>query len=501
MNTNIQLTPTQQLVAAGVEGGIPAGGVFVLEGGPGKGKTTILRKLHSDMGGAFIGMREFVATLTEQFPAAVEGTFLRLIEDSLIAHDIVFVDDLHLVARASQRWYRTQTYILDAALTALFGEARVLRKKLVFGVEEDETPWPVRLRAYCWKIGELTVEDYAAICHACLHAEVAGALDYAAIHRFAPKLNLYQVENACRWLGRREGLDTEGFIEYLQSTNMASNVEAAEVPPVDWKDLKGADDVVRALEAKIALPFENDGLAAGLGLKPKRGVLLAGPPGTGKTTIGRALAHRLKSKFFLIDGTAIAGTGEFYEKVDEVFEAAQRNAPAVVFIDDADVIFENDHERGLYRYLLTKLDGLESASAERVCVMMTAMNVGSLPAALLRSGRVELWLETRLPDADARAAILEQKLANLPDGIRVTDFARLAAASHGLTGADLKAVVEDGKLDFAHDAARGKTPRPAEEYFLHAIEMVRANRRNYARSKPPRLTEGVKIGFGMGNCE
>ena len=70
---------------------------------------------------------------------------------------------------------------------------------------------------------------------------------------------------------------------------MESNVQIDEVPRVDWNDLQGMDDLIRMLEAKIALPFENDALAAKLNLKPKRGVLLAGPPGTGKTTIGRAM--------------------------------------------------------------------------------------------------------------------------------------------------------------------------------------------------------------------
>jgi hypothetical protein len=73
----------------------------------------------------------------------------------------------------------------------------------------------------------------------------------------------------------------------------------------------------------------------------------------------------------------------------------------------------------------------------------------------------------------------------------------LAFASRGLTGADLKAVVEDGKLLFAHDKASGKPPRPAAEYFIEAIETIRANRRNYARSRPARLTEVVKLGFAV----
>jgi SpoVK/Ycf46/Vps4 family AAA+-type ATPase len=494
MRLNIELTPSQQSVAKGLREGISTGGILVLEGGAGQGKTTILRTLHKETGGAFVGVREFIATLMERRSTSVEAAFVELIEDTVAANRLVFVDDLHLVMRAATKGHFQHSYLLDAALTAILGEARLRKRTFVFAAAEEQTPWPVSLRAYSWEIGEFTADDYAAVCHAYLSPADAARLDYYSIHRFAPKLNLYQLENACRWMSREPELDTDRFIAYLQSKNMTSNVDTEEVTPVDWKDLKGADEVVRALEAKIALPFENHGLAAGLGLKPKRGVLLAGPPGTGKTTIGRALAHRLKSKFFLIDGTMIAGSCEFYEKVDEVFEAAKKNAPAIVFIDDADVIFENEQERGFYRYLLTKLDGLESASSERVCVMMTAMNVGSLPAALLRSGRVELWLETKLPDTEARADILRERLSALPEGIWVEDVTLLAEASHGLTGADLKAVVEDAKLDFAHDQACGKPPSGAEEYFLKAIETVRANRRNYAR-KPRQVTEGAKLGF------
>jgi ATP-dependent 26S proteasome regulatory subunit len=141
------------------------------------------------------------------------------------------------------------------------------------------------------------------------------------------------------------------------------------------------------------------------------------------------------------------------------------------------------------------LDGLESASAERVCVMMTAMNVSSLPAAMLRSGRIELWLETRLPDTPAREAILRERLHKLPPPIAQADLALLASASRGLTGADLRAIVEDGKLLFAHDRARGKPLRATEDYFLAALDTVRANRRNYARRKPSPIADDVKLGF------
>src|SRR5205807_9012232 len=136
-------------------------------------------------------------------------------------------------------------------------------------------------------------------------------------------------------------LDTDRFIDYLRSQWLVSNVNLGEVQAVDLNDLQGVDAVLRSLEANIILPLENDALATELNLKPKRGVLLAGPPGTGKTTAGRALAHRLKSKFFLLDGTIISGTHQFYQRIQQLFEAAKQNAPSIIFIDDSDVIFES----------------------------------------------------------------------------------------------------------------------------------------------------------------
>jgi transitional endoplasmic reticulum ATPase len=130
-----------------------------------------------------------------------------------------------------------------------------------------------------------------------------------------------------------------------------------------------------------------------------------------------------------------------------------------------------------------------------VCVMLTAMEPADLPVAMLRSGRVELWLETRLPDASARAEIFRDHLASLPPPLCDVDVARLASASNGATGADLKAIIEDGKLLFARDQSSGKNGQPTEAYFLDAISTIRQNRRKYQKRKPAQLTEAQPIGF------
>ena len=299
-------------------------------------------------------------------------------------------------------------------------------------------------------------------------------------------MNAHQLKAACQRLAKEDtAVTTEQFIDYLRANQLFSNVDLGEVQPANLHDLKGVDDVIRSLEANIIVPLENGELAAELNLKPKRGVLLAGPPGTGKTTIGRALAHRLKSKFFLLDGTFIAGTRDFYEKVHALFQKAKQNAPSILFIDDSDVLFENreEHGPGLYRYLLTLLDGLESETAGRVCVMMTVMDVGGLPPALVRSGRVELWLDMRLPDEVARHAILSQHLGNLPASLTGVDVPQLAAATNSFSGADLKRLAEDGKALFAYDKARGQPRKQSTDYFLAAVETVRANKERYAEAE------------------
>src|SRR5262249_4784289 len=118
-------------------------------------------------------------------------------------------------------------------------------------------------------------------------------------------------------------------------------------------------------------------------------------------------------------------------------------------------------------------------AAGRVCVMMTVMDVTTLPPALVRSGRVELWLQMRLPDEVARAVILGRYLAGLPRTIGAVNASLLAQETDSFTGADLKRLVEDGKALLAYDRARGLPLRPATDYFVEAVQAVRANKKAY----------------------
>lgn len=491
----IALCPRQQHAFDALQHVLPLGHVFALTSDTGLGRSTVLQELHSQIGGAFLNMKDWLDALRGQHPVSLEETFEQLILSALEKHDAVFLDDLHLVicVTGGCNHFYPRRGLIDSPLTTLTTYAASAGKKLIVG-SDGSLPNPVRERCHRATIKEFEVADYQFLAGQHL-GDAARRLDHEKIFRFARELNAHQIKAACQWFhGGRDGLDTERFIDYLRSQRLSSNVDLGEVQQVALHDLKGVDDVLRSLEANIIVPLENDELAAELNLKPKRGVLLAGPPGTGKTTVGRALAHRLKSKFFLLDGTFIAGTRDFYEKVHYLFEKAKQNAPSIIFIDDSDVLFENreEHGPGLYRYLLTLLDGLESETAGRVCVMMTVMDVGGLPPALVRSGRVELWLDMRLPDQTARATILRQHLAPLPPTFGAVEVERLAANTDGFTGADLKRLVEDGKALYAYDRVNREQLKTPTEYLLAAIETVQANKQRYAeaeaRAHAPRLT-------------
>ncbi len=499
-----KLCPSQQKAFDDLMESLEIGNIVVVWSQSGMGRTTILNELHRLRGGELLTMKDYIDDLRVQNPLAMDETLEHMLMRSLGRNDLVILDDLDLIYNVICGCGYGNAYprgkFVEAILTSVASNVCNSEKTLVIGVEGSVSE-PIRNRCYYASIRKFSVEDYQELCEQFLESKSKG-LDFHKIHRFAPKLNAHQLKSTCLWLKNTKDLDTDKFIEYLRSQRMGSNVDLDEVEAVELHSLRGVKDVIESLEANIIVPLERDDLATEYDIQPKRGVLLAGPPGTGKTTIGRALAHRLRSKFFLIDGTFISGSRDFYSKIQRVFEAAKNNAPAIIFIDDSDVIFENKEDFGLYRYLLTMLDGLESESNKRVCIMMTTMDVASVPPALVRSGRIELWLETRHPDEAARFEILQDHSHKLPPELRKYDASRVAADTEGLTGADLKRLIEDSKILLAFDKSRKVDVQEPNVYFEKAIETIRSNKEKYeqaeakARSKMPSMTSALAAAMG-----
>src|SRR5262245_17031173 len=191
------LSPAQQKAFDVLQHARPIGNVFVLHGHAGMGKTTVLREVERARGGAFLTMNTFLDAMQSRHPLALEETFEQWVRQALEKHDCVLVDDLHLLQEVVQGCgFYPRSSLLNMPLTTLAVLAGQVNKKLIFATE-GHIPPPLFARCYRAGMGIFEIDDYSFLCRQYLDDQVAGRLDYAKIHRFAPVLNAHQLKNSC----------------------------------------------------------------------------------------------------------------------------------------------------------------------------------------------------------------------------------------------------------------------------------------------------------------
>ncbi|MDN5358810.1 MAG: transitional endoplasmic reticulum ATPase [Candidatus Diapherotrites archaeon] len=194
----------------------------------------------------------------------------------------------------------------------------------------------------------------------------------------------------------------------------------AHVSDVTYEDIGGLKKEIELIREMVELPLKHPEVFKRLGIEPPKGVLLYGPPGTGKTLLAKAVANEANAHFLSINGPEIMSKyyGQSEENLRKVFEEAQQNAPAIIFIDEIDAIApkreetKGDVERRVVAQLLTLMDGLKSRGD--VIVIAATNRPDDIDPALRRPGRFDREIEIGIPDREGRVEILKIHSRNMP---------------------------------------------------------------------------------------
>ena len=248
---------------------------------------------------------------------------------------------------------------------------------------------------------------------------------------------------------------------------------------VNYDDVGGMGETIQQLREMVELPLRYPELFTRLGVDPPKGVLLHGPPGTGKTRLAQAVANESDAEFFAINGPEIMGSGygESEKRLREVFENANQAAPAIIFIDEIDSIapkrdsVPGEAEKRLVAQLLTLMDGLESRA--NIVVIAATNRPDAIDEALRRPGRFDREIVIGVPDETGRREILAIHTRGMPLGEGV-DLKELARVTHGFVGADIAALAREAAID-------------AVRRIMPQIDLD-------AQTIPPEVLEGLHVG-------
>ena len=296
----------------------------------------------------------------------------------------------------------------------------------------------------------------------------------------------------------REGLEPGARVAVNNSLSIVTDLsdetdvrarvmEVQESPEVTYEDIGGLEAQMNEVRETVEMPLESPEMFGEVGIDPPSGVLLHGPPGTGKTMLAKAVANQTDATFIKMAGSELVHKfiGEGAKLVRDLFEVAREHEPAVIFIDEIDAIASKrtdsktsgdaEVQRTMMQ-LLSEMDGFEERGEIRIIAATNRFDM--LDRAILRPGRFDRLIEVPKPDAEGREKIFEihTRSMNLADDV---EFAALAADAEEASGADIKAVCTEAGMF----AIRDERTEVRMADFREAWEKIQAEEEDEEVSK------------------
>ncbi|MCH4814366.1 MAG: CDC48 family AAA ATPase [Saccharolobus sp.] len=302
---------------------------------------------------------------------------------------------------------------------------------------------------------DVDLEKLADMTHGYTGADLSALVREAAMNslrRYLPKIDLNQDKIPPEILESME-VKMEDFINAFKEIVPGGLREIyIEVPEVKWTDIGGLEEIKEELKEVVEYPLKYSELYQNSGIEPPKGILLFGPPGTGKTMLAKAVATESGANFIAVRGPEILSkwVGESEKAVREIFRKARMYAPAVIFFDEIDSIapirgisYDSGVTERIVNQLLAEMDGIEKL--ENVVVIAATNRPDILDPALLRPGRFEKLIYVPPPDKRARIEILKVHTRNIVLGEDIS-LEDVAEKTEGYTGADLAALVREATM-------------------------------------------------------
>lgn len=327
---------------------------------------------------------------------------------------------------------------------------------------------------------DVNLEHFGEITYGYSGADIASLCREAAmraLRRYLPKIDLEKDTIPVEILRDLKVEETDFYEAFKEVQPSLLRQIAVEVPTVHWSEIGGLEEEKRLLRETVEIPLKNPELFKEMGIRPPRGILLYGPPGSGKTLLAKAVATESEANFISIRGPELLSkwVGESERGVREIFRKAKEAAPCIIFFDEIDSIASTRGLRGgdsgvterVVNQILTEIDGV--VLLKDVVVIAATNRHDLLDPALLRPGRIDRVIYVGPPDQKARLEILKIHTKNMPLGESV-NLEQLAEMLQGYTGADIESLCREAAMIAVR---KDYTARKVElEHFKKALEVV-----------------------------